>query len=170
MSAVVDHCSLSLFTLLVRVSIIKWNVHLPLLGCWDQVNLLVILYLFVNVVICLLFCFVLLAAMFGQHNWIVVQYELCVTYRGSLTDLCGSVFVVEPGGTCTVGYGDWLQDDTRRLCFFFIFVGRLLVTVVVTSVSLFTTDKVFACLQPSWYFYIVAGHHKSLYVYGNLDS
>jgi hypothetical protein len=125
---------------------------------------------FVNVVIYLLFCFVLAAAMFFQHNWIVVKYELCVFYCGTLTDLCGSVFVVEPSGTCTVGYGYWLQDDTRRLCFFFIFVGRLLVTVAVTSVSLFTTDKVFACLQPSWYLYIVAGHHKSLSVYGNSDS
>jgi len=48
---------------------------------------------FVNVVTYLLFRFVVAAAMYGQHNWIVVQYELCVSYRGSLTDLCGSVFL-----------------------------------------------------------------------------
>ena len=70
--------------------------------------------MFVNVVIYLLFCFVVAAAMYGQHNWIFVQYELCVSYRASLTDLCGSVFVMEPGGTCTVGYGDWLQGDHRQ--------------------------------------------------------
>jgi len=39
--------------------------------------------MFVNVVIYLLFCFVVAAAMYGQHNWIFVQYELCVSYRGS---------------------------------------------------------------------------------------